>query len=374
MNAAPPNLRRDVPLAPCTTLELGGRARFYLEVEREGELVEALRWAAAQDLPAALLGAGSNVVVADEGFPGLVVRVATRGIAVTRSGQELLVTAAAGEPWDELVNLAVGEGWAGIECLSGIPGTAGATPVQNVGAYGQEIGQVLHSVRVLDRSTWEVVTLTAAELQLGYRTGLLRRQPGRRAVLTVTLALRPGGEATVRYRELEELLEAGGRDPGLARVREAVLELRRGKSMLLTPDDPNRRSAGSFFLNPLVEPAVADEVARRALAAGCLDAPERLPRFPTPQGAVKLPAAWLVERAGFPRGYRRGAVGLSTRHALALVHHGGGSTAALLALARDIVTAVEERFGVTLVPEPTALDGTPLSLGGAHGGGALLHP
>lgn len=374
MSTAPPSLHRDVPLAPFTTLELGGRARLFLEVAREGELVEALRWAAAQGMPAALLGGGSNVVVDDEGFPGLVVRVATRGIEVARSAQEILLTAAAGEPWDEVVNLAVSEGWAGIECLSGIPGTVGATPIQNVGAYGQEVGQVLHSLCALDRSTWEVVTLPGGELQLGYRTSLLRRQPGRWAVLAVTLALRPGGAATLRYQELEELLQTGRRDPGLARVREAVLELRRGKSMLLTPDDPNRRSVGSFFLNPLVEPTVADEVARRAVAAGCLDAPQRLPRFPAPAGAVKLPAAWLVEHAGFPRGYRRGAVGLSTRHALALVHHGGGCTAELLALARNIVTAVEERFGVTLVPEPTALDGTPLALRGTPGGGACLRP
>lgn len=374
MNTAPPAPRRNVPLAPHTTLELGGRARFFLEVVRESEFLEALRWAKVQGVPAALLGGGSNVVVDDEGFPGLVVRVATRGIEVARSAQEILLTAAAGEPWDEVASLAVGEGWAGIECLSGIPGTTGAAPIQNVGAYGQEIGQVLHSVRALDRSTCEVVTLPGNELQLGYRTSLLRRQPARWAVLAVTLALRPGGEATVRYRELEELLEAGERDPGLAPVREAVLELRRGKSMLLTSEDPNRRSVGSFFLNPVVTPAVADEVARRAADLGDLGCPDELPRFPASEGLVKLPAAWLVERAGFPRGFRRGAVGLSSRHALALVHHGGGSTAELLALAGDIVTAVEERFGVSLAPEPTALDGSPLSLPRTPGGGGRLRP
>lgn len=374
MNAAPPSLRRDVPLAPRTTLELGGRARFFLEAARQSELLDALRWAAAQGVPAALLGGGSNVVVDDEGFPGLVVRVATRGIEVARSAQEIYLTAAAGEPWDKVVNLAVGEGWAGIECLSGIPGTTGATPIQNVGAYGQEVGQVLHSLRALDRSTWQVVTLTGAELQLGYRTSLLRRQPGRWAVLAVTLALRAGGAATVCYRELEELLQTGGRDPGLARVRQAVLELRRGKSMLLTPDDPNRRSVGSFFLNPVVTPAVAEDVARRAVDLGDLGHSAELPRFPSPEGLVKLPAAWLVERAGFPRGFRRGAVGLSSRHALALVHHGGGSAAELLALARDIVTAVEERFGVSLVPEPTALDGSPISLSATPGGGGAQLP
>lgn len=362
MNAAPPPLRRDVPLAPYTTLELGGPARFFVSATREAEVVDALRWAAAQDLPVALLGGGSNVVVADAGFPGLVVRLATRGINVVRTGQEILLTAAAGEPWDDVVALAVGEGWAGIECLSGIPGTAGATPIQNVGAYGQEVGEVLRRVALLDRHSLAKVCLSGEDLYLGYRTSRLRRQPGRWAVLAVTLALRPQGAAAVRHRELEELLRAGGRYPGLGRVREGVLELRRRKSMLLDPADPNRRSVGSFFLNPVLPAPAAEAVARRCVALGVISSPDELPLFPAPDGLLKLPAAWLVERAGFPPGLSRGGVGISSRHALALVHHGGGSAAQLLALARDIVAAVEERFGVTLVPEPTALDGTPLTL------------
>lgn len=360
MTVPPVALRRDVPIAPFTTLELGGRARFFLDAARESEIVEALRWATAEGHPAALLGGGSNVVVGDGGFPGLVVRVATRGIEVDRSCDEVLLTAAAGEPWDKVVTMAVAEGWAGIECLSGIPGTTGATPIQNVGAYGQEVGEVLRQVHALDRRTFEPVTLSPRELRLGYRTSRLRREPGRYVVLSVTLALTPGGRARIRYGELAIALAPHGHDPNLVQVREAVLELRRGKSMLLDAEDPNRRSVGSFFVNPLLSLQAADEVARRALAAGCIARPEDLPRYPASAGLVKLPAAWLVERAGFARGVRRGAFGLSTRHALALVHHGGGSAAELLALARDIAGAVHERFGIALVPEPTCLDGSPL--------------
>ena len=360
MISPPAALRADVPLAPFTTLELGGAARWLLHAERDDDVVEALRWAAAQGHPAALLGGGSNVVASDAGFPGLVVRLATRGLEVAREADTILLTAAAGEPWDEVVALAVGEGWAGVECLSGIPGTTGATPIQNVGAYGQEVGDVLRGVRALDRRTWRVVTLNPSELGLGYRASHLKRHPGRYAVLAVTLALTPRGRPTVRYQELAALLAARRHPPTLREVRDAVLELRRGKSMLLQPHDPNRRSVGSFFLNPVLPLTVADEVARRAVAAGCIARPEELPRFAAPPGQVKIPAAWLVERAGFARGFRRGPVGLSTRHALALVHHGGGSAAELLALAADIAAAVRDRFGLTLASEPTSLDGSPL--------------
>lgn len=360
MTRPPGWIRSRVPLAPLTTLELGGQARFFLDAERDSEIVEALRWAAAEGHPAALLGGGSNVVVGDGGFPGLVVHVATRGFQVTRSRDEVLLTAAAGEPWDEVVAMATAEGWVGIECLSGIPGTTGATPIQNVGAYGQEVGEVLRQVGALDRRTLKPVTLSRQELGLGYRTSRLKREPGCFVVLSVTLALAPGGTAAVRYDELASALASRRHAPEPGQVRDAVLELRRSKSMLLDADDPNRRSVGSFFVNPLVSREAADEVARRALAAGCIARPEDLPRFAAPERLVKIPAAWLVERAGFARGLRRGAFGLSTRHALALVHHGGGSAAGLLAVASEISAKVRERFGLTLVTEPTSLDGSPL--------------
>ncbi len=351
-------LRQREPLAPRTTLELGGEASFFLEAARDSEIIEALRWAAAEGRLAALLGGGSNVVVADAGFPGLVVRVATSGIDVIRRPDEVLLTAAGGEPWDEVVALAVAEGWAGIECLSGIPGTAGATPIQNVGAYGQEVGEVLRQVRALDRRTLTEVTLSPRDLRLAYRTSHLKRHPGRYVVLAVTLALTPRGRPNIAYAELAAALAPRRHDPELHDVRAAVLEVRRSKSMLLDPDDPNRRSAGSFFVNPLVTPGAADEVAKHAVASGSLNRQEDLPRFPGPDGLIKIPAAWLVERAGFARGFRRGAVGVSTRHALALVHHGGGSAAELLALAADITAGVRQRFGLTLATEPTWLDGS----------------
>ncbi len=353
-------LGQGVPLAPLTTLELGGEAKFFLDAERESDIVEALRWAAAQGYPVALLGGGSNVVVADAGFPGLVLHLATRGIEVARRPDEVLLTVAAGHPWDEVVALAVAEGWAGIECLSGIPGTAGATPIQNVGAYGQDVSAVLRQVRALDRRTLTLVTLSPDQLSLGYRTSLLKRNPHRYVVLSVTLALTPGGAPTLTYPELATALAPLRHRPQLRDVREAVLEIRRAKSMLTDPDDPNHRSAGSFFVNPLLSPKAAGELAKRVVAAGYLDRPEDLPSFPGPHGLIKIPAAWLVEQAGFRRGYRRGQVGLSTRHALALVHHGGGSAKELLTLAGDIVAAVRQRFGLTLATEPTWLDGSPL--------------
>jgi len=254
-----------------------------------------------------------------------------------------------------VVSRAVAENLAGVECLSGIPGTVGATPVQNVGAYGQEVGEVVDSVRVLERATLRELTLGADECGFGYRTSRLRVEPDRFVVLAVTLRLVPGGAPLLGYPELERAVAEGDSARTLAGVRQAVLDLRRAKSMVLDPADPNRRSAGSFFVNPVVGPEQAEEVVRRALALEIVRAPDEVPRFLADGGRTKLSAAWLIERAGFARGYRRGAVGLSSRHALALVHHGGGSTAELVALARDIRSAVEARWGVRLAPEPVFL-------------------
>lgn len=373
-------LHRNVPLAPLTSLGLGGRARFLVDARDGITVAEALRWARAEGVPAVLLAGGSNVVVADGGFEGLVVRMVQRGIdrrrapgAAGRSGAELWAVAA-GEPWDPLVELAVGEGLAGLECLSGIPGTAGATPIQNVGAYGREVSEVVESVRVLERSTLEEGSLPPAECGFAYRDSLFRREPERFVVLAVTLRLTPGAPAPVRYGELERALAgvavgggavgasaAGGGGasrsggPTLAAVRRAVLALRRSKSMVLDAGDPNRHSVGSFFVNPVLAAQEAEAVVNRAVAAGVARDPSEVPRFEAGPGRVKLAAGWLVERAGFPRGTRRGPVEVSSRHALALVHHGGGTTADLLALAREVRAAVNERFGVVLRPEPVFL-------------------
>jgi UDP-N-acetylmuramate dehydrogenase len=344
----------DVALGPLTTLELGGPARWLLEAADEATAVSAVRWADEQGVPLLVLGGGSNVVVADAGFPGLVLRLATRGRRfAAATGDRVLVDAAAGEPWDDLVSDAVARGLAGLECLAGIPGLAGATPIQNVGAYGQEVADTVHEVRAVDRASGAEVTLAPEECEFSYRDSVFKRRPHRYLVLGVTFALTPGGPPTVRYRELAQALAArGGAAPDLAGTAATVRALRRTKSMLLDPDDPNRRSVGSFFMNPVLTAADAAAVIGRAVAAGIVGSPEEVPRFPAGPDRVKLAAGWLIEHAGLAKGLRRGAVGISSRHALALVHHGGGSTADLLALAREVRATVAARFGVALQPEP----------------------
>jgi UDP-N-acetylmuramate dehydrogenase len=347
-------VRDDVPLAPLTTLELGGNARHFVEAADDVAVIEALRWAEARGLPVLILGGGSNVVIADRGFDGLVIRIATRARHFVDSGGVVQLIAAAGEPWDDVVADSVARGLAGLECLSGIPGLVGATPIQNVGAYGQEVSDTIRSVTVIERDGTGLRDLSPAECGFAYRDSAFKRDPDRFVVLCVTFALRPGGAPTLRYRELTDALAANP-SPTLADVRGAVLALRRKKSMVIVDGDPNRRSVGSFFTNPVVSPAQAQDVAARAIASGAIAAPEEMPRWPAPGGAVKLSAGWLIERAGIRKGHRRGAVGVSTAHALALVHLGGGTTAALLELAREVGDAVHARFGMTLLPEPTMI-------------------
>ena len=329
----------DAPLAPLTTLRLGGPAKRLVSVATEAELVEAVGEA---DEPLLLLAGGSNLVLPDAGWPGVVVRIETRGIE--RDGAVLEVQA--GEPWDDLVAATVEEGLAGFECLSGIPGSVGATPIQNVGAYGQEVAETVRSVRVLDRATGTIHELAPADCGFAYRSSALKRTD-RWVVLAVTFALRRAPTSQpLRYAELARALdlEPGARAP-LGEVREAVLALRRGKGMVLDPADPDTISAGSFFMNPILDP---DTIA--ALRP-------RPPAFPQPDGRVKTSAAWLIERAGFAKGYARGRVAISSKHALALVNRGGASTAELLALAREIAAGVRDRFGVQLEPEPTIVGG-----------------
>ncbi len=333
-------VRAGVELAPLTTLELGGPARFFVEAADDAAAAEALLWATTHGVPVLVLGGGSNLVIADQGFDGLVLRMASRGL---RWGDDGIVEAAAGEPWDALVAAAVSRDLAGLECLSGIPGLVGATPIQNVGAYGQEVSDCLQSVRVLDRRTGAIEVLTPAACGFGYRDSAFKRAPDRHLVLGVTFALRRGGAPTLRYAELKEAVDSS---PTLDQVRATVIALRRRKSMVIDPDDPNRRSVGSFFMNPIVS---------EAEAAGL---PPHAPRFPAGPGKVKLAAGWLIENAGITRGLRRGAVGISSRHALALVHHGGGTTREFLFLAAEVRDAVALRFGLRLLPEPTLVGAT----------------
>jgi UDP-N-acetylmuramate dehydrogenase len=344
-----------LPLAAHTTLELGGPAQHFARIEDRATLLEALQWARTRALPVTLLGGGSNVVVSDRGVRGLVLQLRTRGVALAREGEHVEVTAEAGEDWDGLVTRCVDEDLAGVECLSGIPGRVGATPIQNVGAYGQEISGCLRAVEVLDRITLQTSWLDNDACQFGYRSSSFKRAPERFVVLAVRFALLPGGAATLRYAELARALAAHGGTPSLSEVRAGVLQLRRAKSMLIEADDENRRSVGSFFLNPIVSVAQAEAIAARARALGCLAAGQEMPRYAQADGTLKLSAAWLIEQAGTVKGERRGAVGVSSRHTLALVHHGGGASAELIALAGTVRDRTRSCFGVVLEAEPVML-------------------
>lgn len=326
---------------------VGGPARFFMEAADEATIVEAARWANTHGQPLRVLGGGSNIVVADDGVEALVVQVALRGISSRDAGGAVEVTVAAGEPWDPFVERAVASGWAGLECLSGIPGLVGATPMQNVGAYGQEVSQTVTAVRVLDRRLDAIATLSAGDCGFGYRTSRFKSGDSDRfIVLAVTYRLVPDGAPTVRYADLEKDLAARGISrPSLRDVRTSVLAIRRSKSMVLDPGDLNRRSCGSFFLNPIVDAARLAEVER---AAG--DA--RMPRWPEADGRTKLSAAWLIERAGYRRGEGPGPVTLSSRHSLAIVCHDGARAADVTAFAAEIRARVEAHFGVRLVLEP----------------------
>ena len=326
-------------LASLTTIGLGGPAGRLLTVTDEADAIEALSTSRSEVL---VLAGGSNVVIADDGFRGTVVRIASRGIE--RAGDE--ITVAAGEPWDAFVARCVDLGLAGIECLAGIPGSTGATPIQNVGAYGQDVSERITAVRAYDRSAGEIVSLDPAQCDFTYRSSALKRNRDRWLVLAVTFRLQPQDSSTpIAYAELAKELNVGiGDTAPLADVREAVLRLRARKGMVIDPHDPDSVSVGSFFTNPIVTASELDAVARRAGGTP--------PAFPEPDGRVKTSAAWLVERAGFRRGYGHGRVGISTKHTLALVNRGGGTARELVALALEIAAGVREAFGIALVPEP----------------------
>ena len=338
-----------------TSLRLGGPAGRWVEATTEEELVAAVDAADQQGEPVLVIGGGSNLVVADDGFPGTVVHVATRGVVpdVDDSGDPscsgATVTVAAGESWDDVVAQAVDRGWVGVEALSGIPGSVGATPIQNVGAYGQDVSQTVARVRVWDRKLRGIRTFAASECQFGYRSSRFKADPGRHLVLDVTFQFRQGTlGAPVAYAELARTLGVaeGVRAP-MADVRAAVLDLRRGKGMVLDADDHDTWSAGSFFTNPFLAPDQAASL------------PDDAPRWEQPDGTLKSSAAWLIERAGFGKGYTSAAagerVGLSTKHTLALTNRGDATTDELLTLAREVRDGVRDRFGVTLVNEPVTV-------------------
>ena len=335
------------PLAPFTTFGIGGPARWFVEAASEDEVTEAAAWARAQGLALFVLGGGSNLLVSDDGFDGLVLRVGLRGVAVDdveRAGEKNY-RVAAGEDWDGFVERTVRDQCAGVECLAGIPGTVGGTPVQNVGAYGQEVASVIKRVRAFDREQDAYVEFSAAECGFAYRRSRFNAEDRARYVVTrVDYRLTPGGAPTLRYADLQRVLAESGAAPSLAEVAAAVRRIRLAKGMLLVEGDADCRSAGSFFKNPVVS---EDEVRR---VAECSE--KEPPRFPAGDGKVKLPAAWLIEQAGFSKGYALGAAGVSSRHTLALINRGGATAREILELARQIAAAVEVRFGIELEMEP----------------------
>jgi UDP-N-acetylmuramate dehydrogenase len=338
--------QQKVPLAPYTTFEVGGPAAWFAEAATEADIETAIAFADARMLRLFVLGGGSNVLVSDAGFDGLVLRIALRG--AQQDG--VILSAAAGEDWDALVSRSVNTGLAGIECLSGIPGTVGGTPVQNVGAYGQEVSRTIRTVRAFDLLHRQWVELGNAECGFAYRRSRFNQGEDRDRFIVshVTYALEQNVPAAVTYADLKHYFEAQEvPNPSLQQVRAAVLQIRFAKGMVIKPDHSDRRSAGSFFKNPVVAASVLPHVAS---AAGV---PElAVPRYPAGPEAVKLPAAWLLERAGFVKGYRRGAAAVSTRHTLALTNQGGASAADITALRDAIQSSVRELFGISLEPEP----------------------
>ena len=348
---APQGLQRDVVLAPMTTLGIGGPARFFIRAGTIDELREAVSWAQATGHPLFVLGGGSNLLVADEGFDGLVLHVALRGIVVESVDRtSAIIRVAAGEPWDSFVSMAVARAWAGIECLSGIPGSTGATPIQNVGAYGQEVSETIIRVEALERENGRIVTLTSDECRFAYRSSLFKSEAkGRFIVTAVTFRLTPGGEASVRYPDLQALLDENKVAPSdLMRVRDAVITIRKRKGMVLDRLDPDTRSDGSFFMNPIVDRVAFEDFLRRAQP---LTSDRKIPSFPAGDD-IKLSAAWLIEHAGFHKGFVHGTVGLSSKHSLAIINRGGGTAREVRELVAMIQDGVRERFGVEILPEP----------------------
>lgn len=341
-------IQENVLLAPFTTLKIGGRARFFVSASSGKAVVEAFDLARRESLPLFVLGGGSNVLIADEGFNGLVLQVALKGISRTQEKDgTTYVRAQAGEDWDNFVAGCVGLDLQGLECLSGIPGFVGGTPVQNVGAYGQDVSETIVSVEVFDRLTGESKTLTNAECGFEYRTSIFNTtEKDKYIVLSVTYALIPGGDPKVVYKDLIE--HFNDRLPTLQETREAVLAIRRSKSMVIDAQDMNSRSAGSFFRNPIISSTDLEDISIRAASMGI----EKVPTFAAADGFVKVPAAWLIEKSGFSKGFIDGNAGLSSKHTLALINRGGATAADIVRLKNLIRDTVEKKFGILLHPEP----------------------
>ncbi|HXG90193.1 MAG TPA: UDP-N-acetylmuramate dehydrogenase [Vicinamibacterales bacterium] len=341
-------IQPDVALATHCTLGVGGAARWFCRATTEEEVHDALAWASQHQLPVHVLGGGSNVVFADEGFPGLVIHVDIRGIETTVADGRVTFVAGAGEPWDPFVAHTVAANCAGLECLSGIPGQVGGTPVQNVGAYGQDVSATISHVNTINRETNRAVQFAAAECAFGYRTSRFKHQDANQYIVTgVAFALTQDAPPTVSYADVVAYCkEAGDLSPSLSAVRAATIHIRRRKGMVIEEGNPANHSCGSFFVNPIISRAHLARVEARVEGAS------PVPHYPLDTESVKLPAAWLIERSGFSKGVTRGPVGISPFQAQAIINHGGARAADVLALASDIKRAVFDTFAVAIVPEP----------------------
>jgi UDP-N-acetylmuramate dehydrogenase len=351
MNEDPHNIECRIeakqPLAPMTTLGVGGESEYYFVAETVSDLIAACRWAKGRALPVRVLSGGSNLVIADTGVAGLTIDLRTKGIQFELKESRVMVTAASGENWDALVEMVAERGYCGLECLSGIPGRVGATPIQNVGAYGQDVAQSVAHVDAYDLLDDSVVRIGSSECEFAYRNSRFRaRESGRYVILSVCYELRRNASPVTGHAELTRLLKENGvTQPTTAELRRAVLTLRRSKSMVLDPSNPWSRSCGSFFVNPVVSEVLAEEIRSRC-------GTQHVPLYSLPEGGAKIAAAWLIERAGFSRGHRDGPVGLSGGHSLAIVAYDQASARDVCDLGRRIQDAVLQQFGVELLPEP----------------------
>ena len=346
-------IHENVPLAPYTTIGVGGPARFFIRACAEDHVFDALEFARSKDCPVFILGGGSNIVVSDAGFSGVVVKIEISGIRPLESLHGGPVSVGAGVEWDGFVDYCVHQGLAGVECLSGIPGTAGGVPVQNVGAYGQEAGDVISRIRALDRETGQVTELSGADCRFAYRSSIFNAtRPDRYIILTIDFTLQPGGVPRIEYADLERHFAGSDAMPTIRMVREAVLGIRELKAMVCRPEDPNSKSVGSFFRNPVLDPPAVTELEEKLRTEARLGSSEGVPRFGMPEGRLKLSAAWLIERAGFPKGYVHGSVGISEKHSLALINKGNATAQELVDFMGLIQRRVQDLFGIDLEPEP----------------------
>jgi UDP-N-acetylmuramate dehydrogenase len=332
-------IQENIELAPLTTFKVGGAARFFVKAITESEIIEAIKWAKESNLPLFILGGGSNVLISDRGFDGLVLQIGLKGIEIN----ENLVIARAGEDWDEFVKFCVERNLQGIETLSGIPGLVGGTPVQNVGAYGQEVSETIEQVRVFDRRTAQILELSNEECRFSYRTSIFNSTDRNRfIVLAVTFKLNPNGEPKIVYQDLRGYF--GDRNPTLAETRRAVCSIRAEKAMLVRQGGVDSQSAGSFFKNPIIE--------NERFAKMCQSFGDQIPSYKIDEHSVKIPAAWLIEKSGFHKGFQKGEAGLSTKHTLALTNRGNAKAEDILNLKAEIQAKVKERFEIELDPEP----------------------